>query len=128
MNFHMIIKPILAIISFILTTTLVIGIHELAHAYMARLFAIRVTRISLGFGKALLSYQGKDCSYVISRWPIGGYVKLLNTRIEKVPKQDLPFAFDKRPLSQKFLVLIAGSLINIIAAFIFFTIYFLIGH
>ncbi|OGV27828.1 MAG: hypothetical protein A3F18_00455 [Legionellales bacterium RIFCSPHIGHO2_12_FULL_37_14] len=125
----MLIKYFYILLSFITTAILTIGLHELGHALAARFFAIKIQSISLGFGKALFTYQDKKKRiWIIARWPIGGYVKLLNTRIEKVSKAKWPYAFDKRPCGQRIIVLLAGSCANIIFAWLFFIIYFLLGH
>ncbi len=46
---------IMALVAIILTLILVIGIHELGHALAARLFQVKISKISIGFGKTINS-------------------------------------------------------------------------
>ncbi len=117
-----------ALISIVLTLLLVVGIHEAGHALCARLFAVKIRRISIGFGKTLLTRKdkaGREWSWAL--WPLGGYVYLLNTRNEKVAESDYSQCFDKKPIWQRCLILIAGPLSNLLAAFLALTLMFMLG-
>lgn len=120
---------LLAMLGLLLTFIVAIGCHEWGHGLVARAFGIPIQRITLGFGKPLWTYSMKNgCELVIARWPLGGAVTLFNTRIAPVKADRLSDAFDKRPFSQRLVVLLAGSVFNLIAAWVFLTIYYLIGH
>ncbi len=121
---------IAALLSLILTLILVIGFHEAGHAWAAKLFAVRIQRISIGFGKPLLHWKGKAQSHdwVWSAWPLGGYVQLLNSRIQPVPAKDLPFSFDKKPIWTRCIILLAGALANLLTAWLTLTIMFMMGY
>ncbi|TAL66030.1 MAG: peptidase [Legionella sp.] len=117
-----------AVLAIILTLILVVGIHEAGHGLVARFFAIKIQKISIGFGKSLLSWtNSKDCEWVWAMWPLGGYVQLLNTRISPVTEKDYPQCFDKRPIWQRLLVLVSGSLANIVTAWLAFILIFFVG-
>lgn len=119
---------LMAIVAIILMLLLTVGIHEGAHALIASIFGIKIKRISIGFGKPLLSWQGKNgCEWVFARWPLGGYVQMLNTRVEPVPEQDHPVCFDKKPIWMRICVLLAGSLANLVFAFFILMVVFLAG-
>lgn len=118
---------LMALFSIILILLLVVGIHEAAHALMARLFGIKIKRISIGFGKPLLRWQKKGCEWVFAMIPLGGYVHMLNTRIEPVEAKDYPVCFDKKPVWMRILVLLAGSITNIIFAFLLLVLVFSVG-
>jgi regulator of sigma E protease len=122
-------KLLLTLVSLIITLTLVIGLHELGHALAAHYFSIRIKRISIGFGKPLCSYKSQSgCEWIWARWPLGGYVELLNTRIHPVDKKQWPEAFDKRPIFQRMIVLISGSLFNLLTAWVCLVGFYLLGH
>ena len=115
---------------FILTISIVVGIHEFGHFQMARWCNVKVLKFSIGFGKPLCSFLfGKDqTTFVISAIPLGGYVKLLDEgdldAKESFKKSDLKRAFNRQPLFKRFLIVAAGPLINIIlGVFIFCFIY-----
>ena len=65
---------------FILTISIVVGIHEFGHFQMARWCNVKVLKFSIGFGKPLFAFRfGKDrTEFAISSIPLGGYVKLLD--------------------------------------------------
>ena len=115
---------------FILTISIVVGIHEFGHFQMARWCNVKVLKFSIGFGKPLFTFLlGKDqTAFILSSIPLGGYVKLLDETHsetnEKINKNDLKRAFNRQPLIKRFLIVAAGPLINIILGiFIFCFIY-----
>lgn len=115
-------------LAIILTLLLVVGLHEVGHALMARLFAVRIKRISIGFGKPLIQWSTKSgCEWVWAIWPLGGYVQLLNSRISSVNPKEYNHCFDKKPIWMRLLVLIAGALANLLTAWLAFLLVFSIG-
>lgn len=116
------------IIAIILTLILVVGLHEGGHALVARLFRIKIKKISIGFGKPLLRWQSKSgCEWVWAFFPLGGYVQLENTRISPVTPTEHSGCFDKKPIWQRILVLLAGAVANLITAWIAFILVFILG-
>ena len=117
-------------LAFILTVSIVIGIHEFGHFQMARWCNVKVLKFSIGFGKPLFTFRlGKDqTAFVVSSIPLGGYVKLLdenNIEVnERIGKTDIKRAFNRQSLIKRFLIVAAGPMINIILSiFIFCFIY-----
>ena len=115
---------------FILTISIVVGIHEFGHFQMARWCNVKVLKFSIGFGKPLFTFRlGKDqTAFVISSIPLGGYVKLLDENniepSERIKKTDIKRAFNRQSLIKRFFIVAAGPLINIILGiFIFCFIY-----
>ncbi|RUR04641.1 RIP metalloprotease [Legionella sp. km772] len=119
---------LLAFLAILLTLFLVIGIHEAGHALAAHLFHIKIKRIAIGFGKPLVQWQGRSgCEWVLGRWFLGGYVQLNNTRIAPVKPEEEASCFDKKPIWQRIIVLLAGACANIITAWLAFILVFSIG-
>jgi regulator of sigma E protease len=118
---------------FILTISIVVGIHEFGHFQMARWCNVKVLKFSIGFGKPLFSSRfGKDqTTFVIASVPLGGYVKLLDENniepSEVVNKTDLKRAFNRQSLLKKVLIVSAGPLINIILGALIFCFIFMHG-
>ena len=120
---------ILALIAIVLTLILVIGLHEAGHAIMAKLFGVRIQRIAIGFGKPLLSWKDKSGrEWLWGIWPLGGYVQLLNSRIQPVDEKDLSFCFDKKPVWIRLIILVAGILANLLTAWLALTWMFMLGY
>jgi regulator of sigma E protease len=64
---------------------------------------------------------------VWARWPVGGYVKLLNSRIEPVFSDNLSFCFDKQAIWKRIVILASGGAANFVIALIALYIYFFTG-
>jgi len=62
--------------SFIVVLGLLIFVHELGHFLFAKLFKVKVLKFSLGFGPKLFGRTYGDTEYLISAFPLGGYVKM----------------------------------------------------
>jgi regulator of sigma E protease len=119
---------IMAVLAIILTLVLVVGIHEAGHALVARIFTVKIKRISIGFGKLLIQWQSKrGCEWVWGMWPLGGYVHLANTRINPNESSEFHHCFDKKPIWMRILILLAGACANFITAWIAFILVFYIG-
>ncbi|CDZ76959.1 Regulator of sigma E protease [Legionella massiliensis] len=120
---------VLAVVAIVLTLLLVIGIHEAGHAIVARLFGVQIKRISIGFGKTLFSRKDKaGQEWAWSLWPLGGYVQLRNSRIEPVPENEFHLCFDKKPIWQRCLILLAGPLANLLTALLALTFMYMLGY
>ena len=88
----------------------IIMIHECGHFMMAKLFKVRVNEFSLGMGPCLFKKQKGETQYSVRLFPIGGYVAMEG---EDGESEDAG-AFNKKPVWQKILVVIAGALMNLI--------------
>jgi len=102
--------------------------HEYGHYSVARLCGVKVLRFSVGFGRPLWSRMGKnDTEYVIAALPLGGYVKLLDSREQEVPAEDMHEAMDSKHPAQKIAILLAGPAFNLIFAVLAFWLMFMVG-
>tara|TARA_B100000902_G_scaffold23809_1_gene28664 strand:+ start:1301 stop:2329 length:1029 start_codon:yes stop_codon:yes gene_type:complete len=108
----------------------IVFIHEFGHYFFARIFKAEVTDFSIGFGKPILKFTDKNNTvWKISPIPLGGYVKIkgLDSVFQKNSLQE-PGSFQSLKLYQKILILLAGSLFNIISAWLaLFCIFFFFG-
>ena len=118
-----------SLLAIVLSLLIVVGLHEAGHAYAARIFNVNVTRISIGFGKPLFRWQGKNgCEWVWSLWPLGGYVRLLNTRIQPVSKKEITRCFDKKSVGARCLILLAGPAVNVLTAWLALLFLLMLGY
>jgi len=124
----------------------IILIHEAGHFLLAKYHGVAVLEFSIGFGKKLVSFRVKETQYSIRLIPLGGYVRMAGDQVrqlldvndltetdkeileqtETLDKADPYYSYvqDKKhwfllkPLYQRFNIVFAGPLFNIILAFI----------
>ncbi|MDI5830341.1 sigma E protease regulator RseP [Shewanella xiamenensis] len=114
--------------SFIVALGLLITAHEYGHFYVARRCGVKVERFSIGFGKAIWRKVGQDgTEYVIAMIPLGGYVKMLDERVEDVPDNLKDQAFNRKSVWQRIAIVAAGPIANFIFAIIALYFMYLIG-
>lgn len=92
----------------------IIMIHECGHFTCAKLFKVKVNEFSLGMGPALFKKKKGDTLYAVRLFPIGGYVAMEG---EDTASEDA-HAFNKKPVWQKMIIVVAGALMNLILGFI----------
>jgi regulator of sigma E protease len=66
----------MTIVYFIIVLGVLIFVHEFGHFILAKLFNVKVEKFSLGFGPKLFGMQIGETEYLISAFPLGGYVKM----------------------------------------------------
>lgn len=114
--------------SFLIALAILIAVHEWGHFWVARRCGVKVLRFSLGFGKILWNRKGKDgTEYSLSLIPLGGYVKMLDERIETVPAELKSQAFNNQSVVKRAAIVAAGPLANFVFAVVAFWLVFLIG-
>ena len=95
--------------AFIIALGVLITVHEFGHFWVARRCGIRVERFSIGFGKALWRRMDKQgTEFVIALIPLGGYVKMLDERVEAVAPEMRHYAFNNKTVGQRAAVIAAG--------------------
>ncbi|MFH4454937.1 sigma E protease regulator RseP [Vibrio alginolyticus] len=116
------------LISFIVALGTLVAVHEFGHFWVARRCGVKVEKFSIGFGKSIWSKVGKDgTEYSISMIPLGGYVKMVDSRVDEVPEHEKHLAFDKKPLWKRTSIVAAGPIFNFLFAIFAYWLVFLIG-
>jgi regulator of sigma E protease len=114
--------------SFIVALGILITAHEYGHFWVARRCGVKVERFSIGFGKAIWRKVGQDgTEYVVAMIPLGGYVKMLDERVEDVPAELADQAFNRKTVWQRIAIVSAGPIANFIFAIVALYIMYLIG-
>ncbi|MBO1519761.1 sigma E protease regulator RseP [Oceanisphaera pacifica] len=114
--------------AFIVALGVLVAVHEFGHFWVARRNGIKVERFSIGFGKAIWRRVGKDgTEYVLAMIPLGGYVKMLDSRVEDVPEALKDQAFNHKSVWARMAVVVAGPMANFVFAIFAFWLMFLIG-
>lgn len=117
-----------SLIMFLIAITLLVAFHEYGHFIVARLCKVKVTRFSIGFGKIIWSKTDKKgTQFALSILPLGGYVKMLDERVEPVTSEDLPYAFNRKSIWQRCAIVLAGPVFNFIFAIAAYWLMFIVG-
>ena len=115
------------LLAFLIAILLLVSLHELGHLIVARLCGVKVLRFSVGFGKPFFTKKWRNIEWCLAPIPLGGYVKMVDTREGKVEPADLPFAFDKQHPLKRIAVVVAGPLTNLVLAVLLYCLSFSIG-
>ena len=115
-------------VAFIVALGVLITVHEFGHFWVARRCGVRVERFSIGFGKALWQRRDRQgTEYVIALIPLGGYVKMLDERVESVPAELRHQAFNNKAIWQRASIIAAGPIANFIFAVFAYWVVFMHG-
>jgi len=116
------------IIPFIVVLGVLIFFHELGHFLIAKLCNVKVLKFSLGFGPKVMGKKMGETEYIISAFPLGGYVKMLGEENnEEIIPEEAHRSFSKQPVVTRIAIAAAGPIFNFILAFILFSGIFLIS-
>ena len=119
----------ITLLAFVGAIALLVVFHEFGHYWVARRCGVKVLRFSLGFGNVIYSkrFANSDTEWVISSVPLGGYVKMVDEREEDVAPEDLPYAFNRKPVLQRMAIVAAGPLANFLLAIVLYWALFIHG-
>jgi regulator of sigma E protease len=108
----------LTVVAFLVALGLLIAIHEYGHYRVAVACGVKVLRFSIGMGKPLLRWKGRNAEteFVIAALPLGGYVRMLDEREAAVPDDQLHRAFNRQSLWKRAAIVSAGPLANLLLA------------
>ena len=138
---------------FILALGPLIFVHELGHFLLAKFFGVRVEKFSLGFGPKLIGKKIGDTEYLLSAFPLGGYVKMFGEGgyieggevhttdgVDNIPAEELPLetlreltaeekacSFAHKPVLARIGIVVAGPVFNLLFAWLIFIILCMVG-
>lgn len=116
------------LIFFIVAITVLVGVHEYGHFWVARRCGVKVLRFSIGFGKPLWTWRDRHgTEFVLAPIPLGGYVKMLDEREGPVPEDELAFAFTQKTPLQRIAIASAGPIANFIFAIVVYWVLLVAG-
>ena len=89
---------------------ILIAIHEFGHFTAAKLCGVKVEEFAIGMGPALFKKQKGETVYALRLLPIGGFCAMAGEDEES----DDPRAFTNQGFWKKFVILCAGSFMNLV--------------
>ncbi len=111
---------LIAVVSMAGVLGVMILVHEFGHYAAAKWFGVRVDVFSIGFGKRLVGFRRGVTDYRISALPLGGYVKMAGENpLES--RTGAPDEFMSHPRWQRFVIALAGPVMNILLAIVLLT-------
>ena len=123
-------NPLRGIVGVVLGVGALIFFHEMGHFMAAKWAGVRVDVFSLGMGPRLFGFERGGTDYRVSMLPIGGYVSMLG-QVDGDPNQppsQRDDDFRNKSIAKRFVIMIAGVVMNIILAAVLFVACYGIGH
>jgi len=116
-----------SVLALLVTLGILVTVHEFGHFWVARRCGVKVLKFSIGFGKAVKTWVGKDgVEYVIAPIPLGGYVRMLGQEdtsvadAEAVPAEEQEKSFASKSVWQRMAISAAGPAANFLLAVVIF--------
>ncbi len=133
----------MTLIYFVITIGVLIFVHEMGHFIVAKMANVKVEKFSLGFGPKLFGRRMGETEYLISAFPLGGYVKMLGeggfieggeTHHEPEPpggeavtaqqgeltEEEKRRSFAHKPPLVRMVIVLAGPVFNLVFAWVVF--------
>jgi len=114
---------LITILSFLAILVVLIFTHELGHFIAAKLRGVKVEEFGIGFPPRLFGIKRDETVYSLNALPFGGFVRLLG---EEDPTS--PRSLASKTIATRFLVLSAGSLMNVLLPIVLFSLSFMVPH
>ena len=137
----------------IIVLGILIFVHELGHFLLAKLMGVSVEKFSLGFGPKLIGRKIGETEYLLSAFPLGGYVKMFgeggfieggesdprpedensasDTSSEPVYREltddEKARSFAHKPVLARIAIVLAGPVSNLLFAWLIFIVLCMIG-
>jgi regulator of sigma E protease len=117
---------LLTILACIFVFGILVTVHEFGHFITAKLTGMKVEEFSIGFGPTIYQQQEGETLYSLRMLPLGGYNKIAG--MDPDDPEDPERGFNSKPVSSRMLVILAGSLMNILLpVLIFFGLFLAFG-
>ena len=111
----------MAIVALVVILIVLVFVHEMGHFVTAKLTGVKVQEFGFGYPPRMVAVKWRNTEYSINWLPLGGFVRLLG---EEDPSESGSLASKSIPV--RFLVLVSGSLMNLVLPVVLFSIAFMI--
>ena len=106
----------MSIILAIIILGIIIFLHELGHFMTAKYYKMPVMEFAIGMGPKIFTKKIGETDYSIRMLPLGGFVNIAGMQPEENPENEIPGGFCTKPAFSRFVVLIAGVMMNFLTA------------
>ena len=114
---------LLAIVAFVGILVLLVIVHELGHFITAKASGVKVDEFGIGFPPRLVGVRRGETLYSLNLIPLGGFVKMAGEEDPQVPG-----SLASKSIGTRFLVLSAGSLMNLLLPIVLLSVSLMIPH
>ena len=124
----------MTLVATIVLLGVLIFVHELGHFWAAKSVGVGVERFSIGLGPKIWGFKRGETEYILAAIPLGGYVKMQGMEDEVMehleggasdsPRTPRPGDYDAQPLAARAFVISAGVIMNMLFAFLLYTVIF----
>jgi len=129
-------EPFRTVLSFVIVLGVLVFFHELGHYLAARWRGVYVERFSVGFGRAIASWQDRrGTEWRIGWLPLGGYVKLHGQEQPEAVSDQVRGqwrtgqTFHEKPVRDRAIIVAAGPAANFLLAVLMFAgLYMAVGR
>ncbi|MEI7817267.1 MAG: M50 family metallopeptidase [Desulfuromonadales bacterium] len=137
----------------IIVLGILIFVHELGHFLLAKLMGVSVEKFSLGFGPKLIGKKIGETEYLLSAFPLGGYVKMFGEGgfieggeqdprpvdenalpeenadpvLRELTEDEKARSFAHKPVLARIAIVMAGPVFNLLFAWLIFIILCMLG-
>jgi len=127
----------------IIVLGVLIFVHESGHFLLAKIMGVRVEKFSLGFGPKLIGTKIGETEYLLSAFPLGGYVKMFGEGgfiegsetnhqpengttqsaaddLGELTEYEKSRSFSHKPVLARIAIVVAGPVFNLLFAWLIF--------
>lgn len=114
---------LITILVFLAVLGVMVFVHEMGHFLIAKKNGVKVEEFAFGFRPRLWSKTVGETIYAINLIPLGGYVKMYGEQND----QTGPRSYRSKSPSSRLAILVAGSTMNLLMAWLILIILFMTG-
>ncbi|MBI2831560.1 MAG: RIP metalloprotease RseP [Chloroflexi bacterium] len=114
---------LVSIVSFLIILLVIVLAHELGHFITAKASGVKVEEFGIGFPPRIFGIKRGETMYSLNAIPLGGFTKMAG---EEDPGVARSLASKSKGI--RFMVLVAGSAMNLLLPLVLFSISFMLPH
>ena len=139
----------------IIVLGILIFVHELGHFLLAKMLGVSVEKFSLGFGPKIFGVKIGETEYLLSAFPLGGYVKMFGesgyieggdtplppaegeapappgveavAEPRELTEEEKSRSFSHKPPLSRIAIVLAGPVFNLLFAWLIFVLLCMLG-